>query len=156
MNAGVHDAWEMLSRFEGEWSGQRTLAPNEDWAEKEEGPSRCRWRGDSDGLYVCCDHEYSGGYRAHGVLGFDKHIERFYFYWFDSTGSAAGGDPALGEWDGDTLRLEKQGHGGMHDRFTFSLAEPGAYTVDVEVSRDGERWTHMLHERFEQRAAHEA
>lgn len=148
MSSGV-DAREMLSRFEGAWVGHLTLAPNGDWRERHEGPSECTGRADLDGLYVRCDYEYSGGYRALGVLGYDTGIERFYFYWFDSMGSAGGGGPSLGDWEGDTLRLEHQSNSGMHDRFTFRLDGPDGYTVDVEASEDGEHWTHLLHERFE-------
>lgn len=145
--AATTDPRDRLEAFVGDWTGHLKIMPSPQFPDGEEGSSRIRHQANLDGLFVVCDYENEGGYCAHGILGFDRHIEQFYFYWFDSTGSAAGGGPALGTWEDDALVLEHKAHVN-HDRFTFRFLNPDEYTVDVEGSKDGENWDHILHERF--------
>lgn len=78
---------------------------------------------------------------AHGVFGFDEAAERYTMHWFDDRGGDPG-PPALGTWVGDDLVFERATDRG-HDRYAFGapLTDGDAFTMRMESSPDGARWS---------------
>lgn len=130
----------------GTWTGDETLHPMPWEPQMVKVTSKSVNRMDLDGFFLFIDHEQTRNgkiaYRGHGVYGFDPRQEKYTMHWFDVMGGDPGA-PAMGTWDGDTLRFQHSHHRG-HSRYVYNFERDGLYTLKIELSQDAANWTPFL------------
>lgn len=140
------DHHKKLAAFSGNWAGEETLHPMPWSPEAVRVTSQSRNRLDLDGFFLLIDHEQTRdgriSYRGHGVFGYDPRLQKFTMHWFDVMGSDPGA-PALGTWEGNTLRFQHSHHMG-HSRYTYHFENDRKYTLKIELSQDGTNWMPFL------------
>jgi hypothetical protein len=98
-----------------------------------------KMRLDLDGFFVVQDYveEKDGrvAFRGHGVFGYDAQAGTYAWYWVDSMGFVPDA-PARGQWQGDTLLLEKTTPRGRA-RYLHRISPEGSYEFSIESSFDG-------------------
>lgn len=130
----------------GTFKGDETLHPMPWEPKMVKVASKSVNRLDLDGFFLIIDHEQTRdgriAYRGHGVYGFDAGKSKWTMYWFDVMGCGFNA-PALGTWEGNTLRYE-HAHERGHSRYTYKFEKEGQYTLAIEMSQDGKSWTPFL------------
>lgn len=135
-----------LAAFAGTWSGEETLHPMPWSPQPAKATSRSVNRLDLSDFFLLIDHEQTRDghvtYRGHGIFGYDTRQQKYTMHWFDVMGSDPG-PPALGTWEGDTLRFQHSHHMG-HSRYTYRFENDRKYTMRIEMSQDGKNWMPFL------------
>jgi len=132
--------------FVGTWTGDETLHPMPWEPQKVKVTSKTVNRLDLDGFYLLIDHAQTRdgqiSYRGHGVYGYDTAGQKYTMRWFDVMGCDPGA-PAVGTWEGDTLRFQHS-HVRGHSRYTYTFGKKDQYTLLIEMLPDGKNRTPFL------------
>lgn len=131
-----------LKALVGKWTGDEKMHPSP-WDPKGgDAKGIAESRLDLDGMFVVTEYrqERDGKvtYRGHGVFGWDARKSAYTMYWFDSMGNDPGG-PAIGTFEGSTLRFEMKSPMG-HSRYEYVFEGEGKYAMSISMSPDGQSW----------------
>ena len=153
MHEGMPTAQEQhkkLQALAGTWVGEEKMYPSPWDAEGGTAVGKIVSRIDLDGFYLIEEYTQERGgqvsYRGHGVFGWDGQRNRYTMHWFDSMGMPTH-EPALGTWEGNTLRFEMSGPMG-HQRYIFTTEGPTRYAFKIEHSQDGKEWCAFMEGRY--------
>ena len=121
-----------MLRLAGDWSGPERLAPSA-WGPggTATGHFRCRPALGGMGLLQDYREDQAGTqvFSGHGVFVIEPGTDTVLWWWFDSLGFPP--EPARGEWDGDTLRLEKHTpRGSARYRFAFEGGDRFGFVIE--------------------------
>ena len=144
------DPRNLLQLFAGEWVGEENIEPSK-WGEGGRATASVSARLDLGGRVLV--HDYSAQrdgkiwLKAHAVITFDEQTSGFGLFWFDSLGFTPG-QPALGKWDGASLRFVRTSPRGQA-RHTYTPSGPGGYEFILESSLDsGASWIPVMTGRY--------
>lgn len=142
----VQEQHKKLALFAGNWAGEEKMYPSPWDPEGGMALGKMVSKIDLDGFFLIQDYiQERGGqvsFRGHGILGWDGQIDKYTMHWFDSMGMPAH-EPALGAWDGNTLRFEHTTPMGQQ-RYLFISEGPSRYSFKMENSQDGKSWTTFM------------
>jgi hypothetical protein len=127
-----------LSLLAGTWTGVETIAASK-WGPGGTAISKSSARLDLNQRVLIQDYsaERDGKHwlAAHAVFVFDEPTSAYGLFWFDSLGFVPG-QPAPGQWDGETLSFTRVSPRGQ-TRHLYTLSAPDTYSLRLESSFDG-------------------
>jgi hypothetical protein len=114
------------------------MGPGGKWTMTEE----VRWM--EGGFFLVSHNKFSGGGMGDGagiaIMGYDPDTKKFTYNEFNSWGEAG---KSLGTVDGKTWTWygeDKMGKG----KFTMNVTSPTTYTMQYDMSKDGNNWTTVI------------
>ncbi len=146
----VREEHRKLQALAGTWAGDEKVHPSPWDPQGGTATARTVARVDLDGFFVISDYTQERGgrvtYRGHGVFGWDPAQKGYAMFWFDSMGGGFN-EPARGQWEGNTLRVESKNPMG-YGRYTWVFESPDRHAFSIEHSQDGKQWTPFLEGKY--------
>jgi hypothetical protein len=136
---------ERLAVMAGTWAGEERVHPSPWDPVGGTAAARCAMRVALDGFVIVGDYEHSRGesrFLGHAVFTWDAAERKYLMYWFDSMGFPPRA-PARGAWGDEGLVLRDE-HPMGHTRYTYRFDGTDRYTLRIETSLDGQKWTPFI------------
>jgi hypothetical protein len=136
---------ERLAALAGEWTGEERVHPSPWDPTGGTATAKSTMRVGLEGFVIIGDYEHTrdqSRFLGHAVFTWDAAERKYLMYWFDSMGFPPRG-PAKGSWTDEGLVLVDQ-HPMGQTRYTYRLDGRSRYTLRIENSLDGQKWTPFI------------